>query len=363
MIARSDIRRILVSRLRFLGDVVLTTPLLRALRQSFPQAHLAYLVEKPYSHILEQNSCLDEIQILEKKEIASLPLTRRAFAHAGFIRKLRRENYDLAIDLLGNPRSGLLTLLTGAKYRLGPARRGRMACYTHVVTEPDEPHNQIETHLEFLKPLGIDPGKVSRITEVLITSQEREWALSYCAQKHLSARPLVILHPGASWPAKRGLPETFAQTSERLKRDLNASVVLLCGPEEQPVISAVLQATKQKAPVAEGLTIRQLAALLSICDLFITNDAGPMHIACALGKPTIALFGPGEPETWFPYREEEKQIAIHHPPSCWPCHRDHCDKMDCMKGISVEEIVTKALQLVPDNLHRTSPSSKVPCLI
>lgn len=362
MIARSDIRRILVCRLRFLGDVVLSTPLLRALREAFPRAHLTYLVEHPYNHILEQNPRLDEIQILEKKEIASLPLTQRAFAHAGFIRKLRQENYDLVIDLLGNPRSGLLTLLSGAKYRLGPARRGRTACYTHVVPEPDEPHNQIETHLEFLKPLGIDPGKISRKTEVLISDQEREWALLYCAQNHLSARPLVILHPGASWPAKRGLPETFAQTSERLKRDWNANVVLLCGPEEQPVVSAVLQAMKLKAPVAEGLSIRQLTSLLSICDLFITNDAGPMHIACALGKPTIALFGPGEPEIWFPYREEEKKIAIHHPPSCWPCHRDHCDKMDCMKGISVEEIVTKALQLVPNNFHRTSPSSKVPCL-
>ncbi len=108
---------------------------------------------------------------------------------------------------------------------------------------------------------------------------------------------------------------------------------------------------KGKPYVADGLTLRQLTALVSKCDLFITNDAGPMHIACALGKPTLSLFGPGDPQTWFPYDEEKKQIAIHHPPSCWPCHRDECDKLDCMRDISVDEVVEKAKQLL--SLHST----------
>ena len=312
-----DISRILITRLRFLGDVVLTTPLIR-------EVH-------------------------------------RAFAHAGFIKRLREGNFDLVIDLLGNPRSGLLSLLTGAKYRLGPARRGRAAYYTHLVAEPNRSHTQIETHLEFLKFLGMDPYKADQKTEIFVSNQEKTWAFSYLAENRFASHPLILLHPGASWPAKRWLPERFAQVATRLQRNLKASTVLLCGPNEQGMTSEVLKAMKDKSHVAEGLTIRQLAALLSVCDLFITNDAGPMHIACALGRPTLALFGPGDPQTWFPYPLNDKQVAIHQPPSCWPCHLDVCEPIDCMKAITADEVTEKAKELLALTLQPTPRNPKVLC--
>jgi len=360
-ISVQDIRRILVTRLRFLGDVVLSTPLVRALRQTFPKAHLAYLSEQVYGEVLEYNPHLNEIIALDRKEIASLRLTRRAFAHAGFIKRLRKENFDLVIDLLGNPRSGLLSFLTGAKIRLGPARRGREAYFNHLVPEPENIHNQIETQLAFLKPLGVDPSSASQKTEVFITGEERAEAHSYLKNNNLASRPLIIIHPGASWPAKRWLPERFAQVATRLQRDLKASTVLLCGPNEQGMTSEVLQAMRGKPHVAEGLTIRQLTALLSECDLFITNDAGPLHIACALGRPTLALYGPGDPQAWFPYPLNDKQVAIHRPPSCWPCHLDVCEPLDCMKAITADEVTEKAKELLALTLQPTPRNPKVLC--
>ena len=360
-ISVQDIRCILVTRLRFLGDVVLSTPLVRALRQTFPKAHLAYLSEQPYGEVLEHNPHLNEVIALDRKEIASFPLARRAFAHAGFFKRLRKENFDLVIDLLGNPRSGLLSFLTGAKIRFGPARRGRAIYYTHLVAEPNRSHTQIETHLEFLKFLGMDPYKADPKTEIFVSNREKTWAFSYLAENRLVSHPLILLHPGASWPAKRWLPERFAQIATRLQRDLKASTVLLCGPNEQGMTSEVLQAMRGKLHVAEGLTIRQLTALLSKCDLFITNDAGPMHIACALGRPTLALFGPGDPQTWFPYPLNDKQVAIHQPPSCWPCHLDVCEPLDCMKAITADEVTEKAKELLALPLQPTPRNPKVLC--
>jgi heptosyltransferase II len=347
----SSIQRILITRLRFLGDVVLTTPLIRALRQRFPQAHLAYLSEKPYGEILQHNPHLNALLTLEQREIASLPLSRRAFAQAGFIRALREEKYDLVIDLFGNPRSGLLTYLSGAKGRFGPARRGRAVYYTKLIPGLDRPHTQIEAHLEFIKPLGIEPSEISHRTEVFLSEEEKAWARSYLKEHGLTHHPLILLHPGASWPAKRWFPERFAQIAEKLRKEVSATIVLLCGPDETPVIGEVVRKMTNKPHVADGLPVKKLCALLSACDLSITNDAGPMHIACALGIPTLALFGPGDPATWFPYNEAH-QVAIHHPPSCWPCHLDVCDKMDCMKTIAIEEVIKEAKQLL--SLHPTS---------
>jgi predicted lipopolysaccharide heptosyltransferase III len=348
-IPAQDIRRILITRLRFLGDVVLSTPLIRAVRQALPLAHIAYLAEKPYGEVLEGNPNVDEVISLERKEIASLPLTRRASAHAGFIRSLRGKDFDLVIDLLGNPRSGLLSFLTGARYRLGPARRGRAAYYTHLVPEPESLHTQIETQLAFLRPLGADPAKAGQNTAVFLSDEEREEARSYLTDNHLASRPLVIIHPGASWPAKRWHLDRFARTAERLMSELKATIILLGGPEEQAIIREVAKNMKFTPHMAEGLSIRRLCALLDTCDLFITNDAGPMHIACALGRPCLALFGPGDPGTWFPYHAEDGQVAIHHPPPCWPCSLDECEKLDCMKAITTDEVVKKAKQLL--SLH------------
>jgi len=356
-----DISRILITRLRFLGDVVLTTPLIREVHRAFPEAYVAYLAEKPFGEILKNNPHLKEIISLERKEIASLPLTRRAFAHAGFIKRLREGNFDLVIDLLGNPRSGLLSLLTGAKYRLGPARRGRRAYYTHLVPEPDGLHHQIEAHLEFLRALGLDPSEADLQTEVFVSDEEKDEVRSFLADNRLSSHPLIVIHPGASWPAKCWLPERFAQVATRLQRDLKASTVLLCGPNEQGMTSEVLQAMRGKPHVAEGLTIRQLTALLSECDLFITNDAGPLHIACALGRPTLALYGPGDPTAWFPYPLNDKQVAIHRPPSCWPCHLDVCEPLDCMKAITADEVTEKAKELLALTLQPTPRNPKVLC--
>lgn len=338
--------RILVSRMRFIGDVVLTTPVLRSIRTAFPDAYLAYLGERESVSLLENNPCLNEIIPYDVHRPA-------VFEQARVARLLRRKKFDLAIDLFGNPRSALLMYLSGARVRVGPERKGRGALYTVRVRDDGIPKSAIEFHYQSLRAAGI-PVTPSK-TELYLTPEERETGHRLVNEHRRSAtgkgRPVVGIHPGATWPAKRWLPERFAELAERLIRE-GAVVVCTAGPREEETIAAVRAAATIALPVLSMLPLRQLAAAIAAFDAYVTNDAGPMHIAAAVGTPTIGLFGPGEESIWFPYSAEQGHRALRKDVPCHPCHLDFCNRagdgfMECMKLLTVNDVareVTRALK-------------------
>ncbi len=345
----SAYRRILLSRMRFIGDVVLTTPLIRSLRTAYPEAYLAYLGEREAVSLLENNPYLNEIipydfgrpSVLEQARVARL---------------LRRRKFDLAIDLFGNPRSALLTYLSGARVRVGPDRKGRGALYTVRVRDDGIAKSAIEFHNQSLRAVGI-PVTHSRTT-IYLTSEERDAGRSRAGEfrKTLGkeTQPLIGIHPGATWPAKRWLPERFAGLADRLIGE-GAAVVLTAGPHEEETIAEVRAAAKNDIPVLLALPMRQLAAVIAAFDVYVTNDAGPMHIAAAVGTPTMGLFGPGEEGTWFPYSEEDGHRALRRDVPCHPCHLDFCNRagndfMQCMKLLTVDDVVREVQRV----LQRTS---------
>jgi heptosyltransferase III len=351
MTANRPPKRILISRLRFIGDIVLTTPVLRAVRAAYPDAFIAYLGDRNAVTLLEQNPCVDEIIGYDFSRASILEQARVAFV-------LRGKHFDLAIDLFGNPRSALLTYLSGAAVRVGPDRKGRGRLYTVRVRDDGRPKTAIAFHNQYASAVGIQP--VTQSTEIRFSDAERDEAAA--TLRSLSggrlpdrAIPLIGLHPGATWPAKRWIAERFGQLADRLVSDLGARVIITSGPGDGEAVRTVRQIATTNPLILPVMPLRSLAAIIAACDVYVSNDAGPMHIAAATGTPTIGLFGPGEENIWFPYESSKGHTALRKDVYCHPCHLDFCNRpgdafMECMKLLTVKEVlsaVSSALRARP----------------
>lgn len=346
---KQTFHRILLTRMKFIGDVVLTTPIIRSVRNAYPDAYIAYMGDKNAVSLLEHNPNLDEIIPFDFSRPVILEQPRVIF-------HLRRRKFDLAIDLFNNPRSALLTYLSGARTRVGAERKGRGKVYTIQVRDDGMPKTAIEFHGRFIKAIGIEP--TSSRTEIFLTDDERRDARIYLEWlEHESnpldmTKPIVGIHPGATWPAKKWLPERFAELADMLVAKLGVQVIVFAGPNDGETVAAVLKQSFSNIKVITNLPLRQLAAIIARCSLFIGNDAGPMHIAAGVGTPTIGLFGPGEENIWFPYADIDGHMAIREDVPCHPCHLDFCNRegdgfMECMKLLTVEDAfgaATRSLQ-------------------
>jgi lipopolysaccharide heptosyltransferase II len=332
--------RILLTRMRFIGDIVLTTPLIRSVRAACPDARIAYMGERDAVALLEGNPFLDEIIPYSYSRPGVLEQAR-----VGFL--LRKKRFDLVVDFFGNPRSALLTRLSGAPVRVGPERSGRGRLYTIRVADDGRPKTAVEFHNQYIAAAGIPP--VASKTELFLTEDEKRDAVSYlrwvCGEgKPLDpARPIVGIHPGGTWPAKKWLPERFAELADTLRAKLGATVIITAGPGDTDTVSAVGARAVSAPSIMSVLPLRQLAALISCCSVFVSNDAGPMHIAAALGVPTIGIFGPGEDSVWFPYDPSAGHTPLRKDVPCHPCHLDFCNRagdgyMECMKLLAVSDV-------------------------
>lgn len=332
-------RRILITRMKFIGDILLTTPMIRSVRSAHPDAYIAYLGEKNAVSLLEHNPYLDEIigfnfsrsTILEQSRVALL---------------LRRRKFDLVIDLFGNPRTALLTYLSGARVRIGLNRPWRGKSYTVRIADDGRQRSAIEFHSRFGEAVGMPPATPK--TEIVLTDQERAAAETLLRDVAGSAgrdpsRPLVGVHPGATWPAKRWPADRFAGVADRLASELGACVIVTAGPDEDDTTRSLASHAKMKPIMLPVMSLRLLAAVISLCNAYISNDAGPMHIAAAVGTPTIGLFGPGEENIWFPYAATDGHQALRKDVPCHPCHLDFCNRegegfMECMKRLMVNDV-------------------------
>lgn len=342
--------KILVSRLRFIGDIVLTTPVLEILREKFPDATIDYLGDSEGVTLLYRNPNLSEIipynfsapEVIEQFRVASL---------------LRRRKYDVAIDLFGNPRSAVEIFLSGAKMRIGGDFGWRGRLFTHPVAVKER-ITAVDFHLRYLLPLGIHEGY--RQPRIFLDDNEIRDAEEFLEQVGVgdtqrkavesSARKLMIgLHIGATWPAKVWMPEYFARLAELIAGDLDAQVVVTYGPRDSGYLERFLSSTQARVVVIPPRDLRRLAAIISRCGAYVSNDAAPMHISTAVGTRTIGIFGPGEPDIWFPYEKSLGHVALHKDVQC--CHSDRCDMsgedyMKCMKAIKPEEVFETLKQIL-----------------
>jgi lipopolysaccharide heptosyltransferase II len=304
------------------------------MREAYPEAHIAYLAEREAASLLEHNPHLDEIIPYDSK--------KNVLSQLLFYRRLRNRKFDLAIDFFGNPRTALLAYATGARVRVGLDGRTRSGLYTHRIKDDANPKTAIQFYFQFLQALGVKPG--STRTEIFLTEDERREARIFLQWNGVDiARPIVVLHPGASWPAKVWPPDRFAQLADQVIARLGAQIVLTKGPKDHQIVSDVSRRCVGNVKVLDALPLRQLAAILSHARVCVANDSGPMHIAVAVGTKTIGIFGPGEENIWFPYDSSAGHIALRRDVWCHPCHLDFCDKqgdeyMKCMSLLEIDEV-------------------------
>lgn len=332
--------KILITRLRFIGDIILTTPVIRAVRQKFPNSYIAYLADKNAITLLENNPYLNELIPFDFKWKLSEQIA--------FFKKLKGKKFDIVIDLFGNPRSAILSFLSGAKIRIGGEFGWRKFLYTHPIPRTNERKNAIKFHLDYLKPLGIN-NVVNFKTEIFLLEEEINWGKNYLKSKGLDPDKKIIvgLHPGATWPAKMWFKENFAKLADEITSNFKASIAITHNESETKLAYDVFNlSSKKDIVVLDTLNLRQLASVIANLNFYISNDSGPMHISVAVGTKTMALFGPGEEDIWFPYPETEGHRALRVDVECHPCHLDFCNKtgenyMKCMKLLTVEMVLNE----------------------
>lgn len=336
-----NLRNILIIKLRHIGDVLLSTPVLRALRDAFPDAQLTMLVNRGTEGVLAHNPDVSEILCLDKGTWLE---------QCRFVSRLRARGFDCVIDLTDGDRSAVISFATGAGIRVGfnAEHRWRGLLYSAVAKPRPVDSHRVEYDLCALRALGLDPTR--GMPAVFLQAPEEQRAEQWLTEQGLAGEtppPLVMLQPGARYSLKVWPPERFAQLSDRLA-DRFQCRILLGGDQREREVAEQVARKSHCAPivVAGKFSLLQYASLVKRCRLFVGNDGGAMHLAATVGTPVLALFGPTYPERWGP-RGGQTQV-IYKGLDCRACYHPTCLRGDdsCMRQITVDEVFEAAERML-----------------
>ncbi len=315
-----------------LGDILNALPVLAALRRRFPDAHLAWVVNRGYAPLLERHPDIDELIPFDRAAPRGGTLGG-AVAFVRFLRLLRRRRFDLAIDLQGLLRSGLMTLATGAPLRVGLAssREGARWCYTHRVDDVTGVGHAVDRCWRVAEALGA-AGPMS--FALAVDEPERRWALDTLAAW---PRPWIAVGAGARWRTKRWPPEHFAALLRRAVAQFGGTAVFLGAADEADVSRAVAAAFGGPALDLTGrTTLPRLAAVLAAADVLLANDTGPLHLAVALGRPVVAPYTCTQVALNGPYGQFHR--AVETTVWCKGSYRRRCDRLECMAELGPDRL-------------------------
>ncbi len=344
------IKKILVIRLMSLGDVILSTPALSALKSHFRNAEISMLVDDAFSDAILEHQALTQVFALPRRQMRKLPFMARMREEVKWFQKIRGEKFDLVVDLQNTPRSMWYTLFSGVPLRVGLGHRKRGFAYNYRVY----PENRyaVEVNLDPVRALGA-PVTDKRLRVVLRPEAEQKVEKFLKAQGIEKGDKLVAFHVGGGWPAKFWPASYFQQLAWLIQQENTSKIVLLQGPKEEQVVPQIAAGMRQRPLVAKDFSIQETGALLKRCSILVTDDTGPMHLGLALQVPTIGLFGQEYKDLWFPpqgtvkdYAGYEKAVALQHLVWCSPCHLDECGRLECLKGISPAEVWQEMKRLV-----------------
>lgn len=374
--------KILVRGVNWIGDAVMTLPALKALRKAYPESKITLLVKPSVAAIFEKNPLIDEIILYEER-------FQGAFGKLILSRRLRKEHFSRAILLQNAFDAALITFLAGIPRRVGYKRDGRGFLLTKAIPfhDDDRKMHHIDYYLNLLRASGISAENTQ--PWIHLSLEERLKARDALSQLK---RPILGINPGAAYgSAKRWLPDRFAEVACWFIKDTGGSVILFGGKSEEGVsqeIEKMVEGRKsnpawtlrrqsggkrqgrglddttlttriasiQSEDVNNSLlnlagktSLRELISVISECDVFLSNDSGPMHIAYAVGTPLVALFGSTDPGLTGP--AGEGSMVIQHSLSCSPCFERTCRESDmrCMHAITSDEVFLDVKKMLPKN--------------
>jgi heptosyltransferase-1 len=321
-------RRILIIKPSAIGDVVHALPVLALLRRRWPAAHVAWLVTPACAGLIDGHPQLDEVIRFDRKRFGhAWRNPAAAAALATFHRDLRRQDFDLVIDLQGLFRSGWLGFSTGAKVRVGTStdREFGWAFHTHVAPVGGRDRHAVDRYLAVADFLGLGTGPV----EFVFPTDDADRA---AVAPLLPAGPFAVLVPGTNWPTKQWPAERLGEMVGPLRDRFGLASVVAGAAGSATIPGAV--------DLAGRTTLRQLVAVLERASLVVAPDTGPMHIAAALGRPLVTVFGPTDPGRTGPYGRPDSVVRLDIP--CSPCLSRRCVHHTCLRSLGIGPILAAA---------------------
>lgn len=334
-------KKILIIQLRRIGDVLMCTPALRALRKKFPESYIAFLTERESSSLLSKNPYLDELIVWDKKRYTN------PFYSIEKLLELRKKSFDTVFDFFGNPRSAWACFFSGARHRIGYDLKGRGILYNLKIKTDQNPTYAAQSRLDALEILGIKSQDVG--LDFFLSKDSKEFANRFFEEKNTKPKDFVIsVSPTSRRHFNRWFLDRYAELGDWLIEEYNAKIILVWGPGEKAVVEK-LSSLMRKEPIISTSTptLQELGAILKRCDLHVGNDNGTKHIAVAVGLPTLAIFGPPSEVSWtFPdpdwHRWVKKKVDC---PNCEKI-KHSCKELTCLDEIKVSDVKEEFLELL-----------------
>jgi len=358
---REDMDNILLIQLGDIGDVVLTFPCIRALRENFPSANIIVAVREKARELMEDCPWSTEVISVNKKKRS---LGEAIAYHKNFFLRLRRFHFDLVIDLRTGTRGAILAFLTGARYKIGfrgDGNRWRNRIFTHLAPNEYKPSQYVgEYYLNLLTTYRLGTKNVT--PELYVPKEKQQQAAVFLREHGVSLdQPLIAVQPFSLWQYKEWGIEKYVQLISWIASEYKFPVVLIGSPDERERAVEIQNRCGGKVYNFIGKTsIGMFSAILEACQLFVGVDSAGMHISGAVGTPTVTLFGPSSPVSWAP--RGEQHLVVQKDFSCVPCRQKGCqgsEFSDCLEKLTVEEVALKVerqlLQIGHSATGRWSP--------
>jgi lipopolysaccharide heptosyltransferase I len=327
--------RILIIKPSAIGDVVHALPVLASLRKKFSRAHIAWLVTPQCAGLLERHPLLDEVILFDRRKLGAAWWKPEGVAGLWqLMRDLRSRRFDLVLELQGLFRSGWLARVTGAPVRVGlrSAREFAGIFYTDRIHDSRFEQHAVDRYRAMAADLGCDVSQPE--FPFAVDEADRRWV----DERISPATRYAVLIPGSNWVTKRWPIENFAAIVAPLRERFGLESVVAGGAGDKSLAMAIRGALD----LTGETSLRQSVALLERADLVIANDSGPMHIAAALDRPLVALYGPTDPNLTGPYGREDSVVRIDIP--CSPCLSRKCSHQSCLRWLTIEQVLARAEQ-------------------
>lgn len=331
---RYPARRIALIKPSALGDIVHSLPVLSALRFRYPEGHISWIINRAYEPLLHDHPDLDATLPFDRGAARS-DLARAAASYAQFLKRVREQRFDLVVDLQGLFRSGVMAVASGAPRRVGlsSAREGARWFYTDILPVADfDAVHAVDRYWLVSEALGV--GDLSKRFHVPIAEAERRWVFDTLQQ---NPRPWLVLAVGSRWLTKRWPPEHFATLVERATQRHGGTAIFVGSGDEVHLSQET--AGFVTAPVRDftgRTTLPRLAAVLSLADVVIGNDTGPLHLAAALGRPVVAPYTCTKVRLNGPYGAERG--AVESRVWCQGSYLTRCSRLECMTELTPDRL-------------------------
>jgi heptosyltransferase-1 len=323
--------RIVLIKPSALGDIMHSLPVLSALRRRFPHAHIAWIVNRLYEPLLRNHTDLNEVIPFDRNQTRQ-GIVPGLMSFTRFLHSLRPKNFDLAIDLQGLLRTGLMTFATGAKRRIGlaSAREGATWFYNEVIDDRSTPH-AVDRYWQVAQAIGAEGDKVFNLP---LEPAACQWVHNLLAGL---PRPWLAVGVGSRWLTKRWPPGHFAHLAQKAQQAFGGTILFVGAPDERELAErAASLIASQSLNVTGQTTLPQLAALLAQADVMLANDTGPLHLAVALGRPVVAPYTCTKVVRTGPYGQE--QNAVETKVWCQGSFLKNCDRLDCMAELTPDRL-------------------------